>query len=229
MKTYSVYIHTNITNGKMYIGLTRQDPEARWGTGGKNYRNKCPHFWNAIQKYGWDGFIHSVVATDLPKHDACDLEQTLISVYRTQESEHGYNILEGGTSPVIPDEVRKKMSLAKLGNRNGLGHPCSEEKRRKISEAQKGRKLTDDHKAKLSAAKKGIPHAPPSDVTRKKISDSHAKKPVYCEETNTVYESVQACAKQLGVQPTAVCACCKGRHKSTGGYHLQYYNNTINA
>ena len=229
METYSVYIHTNIANGKMYIGLTRQAPEARWGVGGKNYHDKCPHFWNAIQKYGWDGFIHSVVATDLSEADACDLEQTLISAYQTQESSHGYNIMEGGTSPTIPDEVRQKMSLAMRGNRNGLGHPCSAEKKRKISEAQKGRKLTDEHKAQLSAAKKGSHHASPSEETRRKISNSHAKKPVYCKETDMIYESIQACAKQLEVQPTAVCACCKGRLKSTGGYHLKYYNNTINA
>ena len=40
------------------------------------------------------------------------------------------------------------------GNQNGLGHPCSEEKKKKISEAQKGRKFTEEHKQKLSEAAK---------------------------------------------------------------------------
>lgn len=56
MKNYFVYKHTNQTNGKVYIGLTKQNPESRWGKNGINYKNKCPHFWNAIQKYGWGGF-----------------------------------------------------------------------------------------------------------------------------------------------------------------------------
>lgn len=99
-------------------------------------------------------------------------------------------------------------------------------KKHKISKAQKGRKLTEEHKMKLSKAKAGKTHASPSEETKKKISDSHDKKPIYCIETNTVYPSVQECARQLKLYATNICKCCKGKIKSTGGYHLQYYNNT---
>ena len=51
-KTYCVYKHENIINHKVYIGITCQKPEYRWGHDGCNYK-ECPIFWRAIQKYGW--------------------------------------------------------------------------------------------------------------------------------------------------------------------------------
>lgn len=225
---YCVYQHVNTINGKRYVGITKQAPEARWGCDGKKYRS-TPHFWSAIQKYGWDNFLHEILFDGLTREEACAKEIELIAKFHTQDKSYGYNITEGGSAPSQPDEIRMLMSEKMRGNQNGLGHPCSEEKKQKISNAQKGRHLTEEHKAKLSAAKAGKTHAPPSDETRKKISDSHAKKAVYCEETDTVYASIQSCARELGLQPTAVCACCKGRHKSAGGYHLKYYDDTIKA
>ena len=225
---YYVYQHINKINGKRYIGITKQNPESRWGTDGTNYKSS-PYFYSAIQKYGWDNFSHEILFNGLTKEEACDKEIELIAYFQTQDKQHGYNIMEGGSAPVIPEEVRKLMSEKMRGNKNGLGHACPEEKKRKISEAQKGRKLTKEHKAKLSMAKKGCNHASPSAETRKKISDSHAKKQVYCEENDVVYESIQSCAKELSLDPTEVCACCKCKHKSTHGYHFRYYNDTIKA
>ena len=216
-------------NGKRYVGITSQRPENRWGVNGNNYKNKCPHFWNAIQKYGWDNFDHLVVERHLSKEDACAMEIELIRIFNTQDRNHGYNTMSGGTAPSIPKEVRDKMSLSMMGNKNGLGHPCTDEKKRKISEAQKGRRLTKEHREKLSRAKAGVHRGTPREETRRKISNSHKKAPVYCEETNTVYPSIQECARQLGLQATNVCRCCKGKLKSTGGFHLSYHNNTINA
>lgn len=228
---YCVYRHVNKTNGKQYIGLTRQLPEQRWGKNGSNYKNKCPHFWAAIQKYGWDNFDHEVVADNLTKDDACQLEKDLIRMYNTQSREHGYNTLEGGTAPSLPEDVRRKIATGLQNNQNGKGHPCSDEKKRKISEAQKGRRLTDEHKRKLSIAKRGKHHASPTEETKKKISDSHAKTPIYCVETDTVYPSIQQCARALGLWATLICKCCKGKLKSTGGYHFRYYkdDDAINA
>ena len=150
---YTVYQHKNKINSKIYFGITSRNPIERWGNNGCNYKS-TPHFYSAIQKYGWDNFEHNILYENLTKEEACDIEQMLIKEYHTQDRECGYNILEGGQASQLPKEIREKMSKAMMGNQNGLGHPCTEEKKKKISMAQKGKKLTEQHKAKLSEAAK---------------------------------------------------------------------------
>lgn len=114
-----------------------------------------------------------------------------------------------------------------MGNKNGLGKPCSEEKKEKIRSAQIGKTLSKEHREAISKAKKGKTHKSLNEESRKKIADAHVKTPVYCEETNTIYESIQECARQLNLWATLVCKVCKGKLKTTGGYHLSYYNDNI--
>ena len=116
-----------------------------------------------------------------------------------------------------------------MGNTNGAGHTCSEEKKKKISEAQKGRQFTEEHKQKLSEAAKQR-HVPCSEEKRQKLSQNYPnKRKVYCEELDTVYESVQDCGRQLGIPATNISKLCNGRGKTLKGYHLKYYDDTINA
>lgn len=224
---YIVYIHRNKVNNKRYIGITKRTTIERWGSKGQRYKKSNPYFYNAIEKYGWDNFEHIIYAEGLSKKDACEIEIKLIKEYKSQEKEFGYNIESGGTNSLMSEETKQKISKALKGNKNGQGIKCSEEKKKKISEAQKGRKLTEEHKQKLSLAKKGKPHKSPSIETRNKISNSHKKCPVFCEETNTVYESIQDCARKLNLSATWVCSCCKNKCKSVKGYHIRYYIDVI--
>ena len=52
------------------------------------------------------------------------------------------------------DETKGKMSEAKKGNKYCLGRKISSESRRKISESKKGKKFSEEHKRKLSEARK---------------------------------------------------------------------------
>lgn len=89
---YCVYAHVNKTNGKMYIGITN-NAEHRWARNGEQYRG-CIHFYNAIQKYGWDGFDHIVLISNIPLDMAATMEAELIKKYNSIEN--GYNIKSGG-------------------------------------------------------------------------------------------------------------------------------------
>lgn len=93
MAKYKVYLHTNKTNGKVYVGITKQAVERRWQNG---HGYAGTFFGNAIAKYGWDGFTHEVWFTGLRKEDACSMEQAMILYFHSNEREHGYNISEGG-------------------------------------------------------------------------------------------------------------------------------------
>lgn len=224
---YTVYQHKNKINGKIYIGITMQEPEQRWGSNGINYKSS-PHFYSAIQKYGWDNFEHNILFQNLTKEEACKKEQELIAEYNSMDRDFGYNSTSGGESFTMNKETKQKISQALMGNKNGLGHPCSEEKKKKISEAQKGRQLTEEHKQKLSEAAKKR-HTPCSEQAKESIRKASHKKPIYCEELDQIFESVQECARQLNLYATNISKACRGIIHTTGGYHFKYYDDTINA
>jgi hypothetical protein len=83
------------------------------------------------------------------------------------------------------EEARAKRSAALKGNKNCYGNHPSEESRRKMSIAGKGRHPTDEARAKISAANKGERNhnfgKHPSKETREKMSAtrSGAKNPNY--------------------------------------------------
>ena len=224
---YTVYQHKNKINGKIYIGITSQKPEDRWGSQGCNYK-LSPHFYSAIQKYGWNNFEHNILFTGLTKEQAYLKEQELIKEYDLMNREFGYNSTSGGDIFVMNKETKQKISQAMMGNQNALGYPCSEEKKKKIRDAQKGRKFTEEHKQKLSEAAKNR-HVPCSEKKKQTLKEKSNKKPIYCEELNKVFESVQECSRQLGIPATNISKLCNGRGKTLKGYHLRYYSDTINA
>ena len=159
---FDVYIHTSPDN-KRYIGITSNPLHVRWGRGGCCYKDNA-HFWNAIQKYGWDNFKHEVVASGLSLQEACDTEVSLIAQYDTMNSEHGYNHTTGGNWSTPDDVTRQKLSRAlKLRGQDPdyrekisqslLGHPVSLETRAKISKANTGKNMPESFCAKQRARK----------------------------------------------------------------------------
>lgn len=107
---YCVYIHTNKSNGKVYVGQTRQEPTKRWKNG-LGY-DRCPYFFKAIQKYGWDGFEHEIIASHLTKTEADNFEKLLINKLNSANPVFGYNLSEGGsgTSGCMSEETKRKIS-----------------------------------------------------------------------------------------------------------------------
>ena len=220
-REYTVYKHTNIINGKVYIGITKQKPYKRWGTNGCNYKS-TPHFYAAIIKYGWDNFSHEILFSGLTKEEACEIEITLIKENKSQNRDFGYNITEGGDTPSMPQEIRERLSKALKGNKNGLGKIFTEERKKHISESLKGKKFSEERKKKLSLAKKGKTHKPISMEARKKIADKHKKKPVYCPELNQYFPSIQECARQTKIEATRICRACKKNKGTVCGLHFMY-------
>lgn len=152
---YCVYKHTT-PNGKVYIGQTCREPNIRWANG---FGYKHQMFYNAIQKYGWNNIQHEILFEGLTKDEADKKEIELISYYDSTNPERGYNIAVGGGTT--------------------LGVKCSEETRRKISEAHKGMKRSEESIRKQSETLKGRIH---TDETKKKIGEANSKR-IWSEES----------------------------------------------
>lgn len=102
-------MHTLISDGRKYIGITCQKPEKRWRNG-KGYKHSAC-FWNAIQKYNWDNFRHEILFENLTKEQACNKEKALIKLFNTMDHNYGFNLTQGGEHYEITEEVRKKISI----------------------------------------------------------------------------------------------------------------------
>lgn len=108
---YCVYIHTLKTDGRKYIGITRQLPKDRWGKNGKGY-TKNEYFWRTIQKYGWDTFKHEILFENLTKEQACNKERALIKLFNTTNCNYGFNISFGGECTCTSEDTKLKISKA---------------------------------------------------------------------------------------------------------------------
>ncbi len=196
-KLWKVYVHTNIENGKRYVGITsRINPEIRWRNG-RGY-NENPHFKKAIDKYGWDGFTHEVLLDGLTGDNAKAMERELIALWNTQNPKFGYNMTSGGDG--TPDyhpsvETRKKLSFTRM--RENL----SSETRKRKSDAMHNRILSDEHKRKI-----GEGNSKPIDMFDK--SGNFIKS----------FDSATAAEKELKISHSHISQCCNKSRKSAGGY-----------
>lgn len=166
--TYCVYAHINMINGKMYIGQTihGNNPNKRWSNG--NGYKHCPHFWSAICKYGWENFEHEIIASRLTSEEAGTFEELLISTLDTTNNDKGYNVLPGGDSKILPEEVKAKIGdAARERLKDKHNHPFygkhgslaafygkhhTSESRKKISESQKEKYISKETREKNRAA-----------------------------------------------------------------------------
>ena len=220
---YLIYCHVNKINGKRYVGYTSyiNNPNKRWrdGLGYLNSHHKV--FEAAIRKYGWDNFEHLILENNLMTlEEAKAREQHWISFYHTYVGDlecNGYNATKGGEGSkgrVVSDAEREYRRQIKLGTK------ATEETKRKMSEARKGKpqNLTEKKLAQLEACGKALVKA-----ARKKC------RPVVCVETGERWASLTEAAIGIGVAETTIGACLHGRQKTVKGLHIKYENDVKEA
>ena len=126
-------------------------------------RNRHKHFYRALRKYGEDAFywIHE----PWPVEDLNEGERLLIKEF--DSFHNGYNMTEGGEGGKgykHTEESKRKIGLASKGRRSTLGYKHSEESKKNMSIAQKGNKNGIGNKSRL-----GMKH---SLISRNKMSDA---------------------------------------------------------
>lgn len=233
-------MHVNKINNKIYIGITCQDVEKRWKKG-FGYQ-QCPHFWNAICKYGWDNFEHIIFADNLTKDDATKMEIMLIALYNTRNSMYGYNVSRGGDGNCDfkhTEESKKKMSESHMGmvvpqdvrekiSKTLSGKIVSDETRKKLSAATT-LQMTEDAKEYLRNINLGRKH---TEETRKKMSIAKSKEVIQFDLSDNIiaeFVGVATASKQTGIDKSCIANCCCGRknHATAGGFKWRYKDDWI--
>ena len=148
---YTVYEHIS-PMGKRYVGITRQSLTQRFGRNGIQYKTSNRHFWNAIQKYGWDNFQHRIIAEGLTHEQACRIE--ISEIAKDKVTNNSYNITDGGdgrTGTKHSDETKAKISAAKTGKKTCRDYSyVPMEVREKISKTLTGHKQSIETRRKCS-------------------------------------------------------------------------------
>ncbi len=199
INNYIVYKHIS-PSGKVYIGITCQKPERRWGKNGERYLHKSrfgyTHFGKAIKKYGWENIKHEILFSNLTMEDACKIEKELIKKYNSDNILYGYNLTSGGESYRVSHYTREKLSLMRKGRK------ISQETREKLRLANIGKHASEEAKRKMSLAKIGKPSPkkgiPVSEETRNKISLANKGKHLGIPLSEETKKKISMKAKERG-------------------------------
>jgi len=180
--TCGIYKITNIINGKIYIGCSK-DIARRWRAHikGRNDRKHLVH--HAIIKYGIEQFTFEILI-QCPNICFDYWEKYYIEKYNCMVP-NGYNLSGGGRyNVIVSDETRKRLSESQKGK------VISDETKLKISENSKKLKHSNEAKRKMSESHKGKVHP--------KMSSPMEKNPkaVKVEYNGKIY----GCKKELYIE-----------------------------
>lgn len=171
---WTVYSVTHRATGRQYIGVTCRPVSRRWDQHRSDARKG--RGWllaKAIREHGAEAFDFAVIVSHLNEAAGKETECRLIALL-----EPAFNITPGGDAmPVMTPEQRAAKSASMMGKSlNPVGHQVTLATREKIAAALRGRKASEETRAKLRGR---VPHnrgVPVSAETRSKIS--RAKKGV---------------------------------------------------
>lgn len=187
MKKYNyVYKITNLVNNKIYIGKHSTDDLE------DGYMGSGVRLHQAYKKYGLENFNKEVIDYYTTEVELNQGEIYWIAKFNSTDPTVGYNLTYGGDGLTATEEIRRKLSEAKKGKQIWLGKTHSEETKQKISETLKCNPLNEERKRKISEAKKGQQPwlgKQHSEETKQKISESLKGKPLSEETKRKISQS----------------------------------------
>ena len=181
---YTVYKPTS-GDGRVYIGMTHQTLNKRCRKGGYQENSVIGQ---AIKEFGWDTFKVSIIAEHLSKSEAECLEMKNIANYNSTDPTKGFNVALGGN-------IQGRHSLVT---------------RKKMSDGQKGRKLSKSHIQKL--------HKPKLNGALRRKVLQYDLNGNFLREYNSLCEAaeaVSACKNSIGL-------CCNHHQHTSVGYKWEW-------
>ncbi len=182
-----IYKAINKINGKIYIGQTVKLLHKRIIEHVCCALNKkdIMYFHKAIRKYGKENFKWEIITQCNSRGELDKAEIDMIKKYNTFGD--GYNLNYGGEGNAgfkHTEEARKKMSKAQKGKNNyNYGKHRTEKTKKKISNANRGKTRSEEVRKRKSESMKGEKNhnygRPRTEETKKKIGDANRGKKCY--------------------------------------------------
>lgn len=213
-KPFYVYVHRRATDGRVfYVG--------KGSARRLHHKGRNPHWHNIVNKHG---FTAHIVMRFENETCAFSFERALIDFYGKSNL---CNLSDGGeggsTGSVRTKEQREKYSRSKMGENNPMyKRVVPQEVRDKLSKALmanppwKGKKLSEDHKLKLSESHKGHMGG-----------KHHASRPIItgCGKEFDSIASAVIWLRSNGhhrASQSAISRCCAGHGKTAYGFTWRY-------
>jgi len=222
-----VYKYTNKVNGKVYIGITSRGLERRH----KEHLMEVDRasrnlpFYNALRKYGEENFELEQIDTADSYDELLEKEKFYIKLYNSfvdSLDSNGYNATIGGDGIVGLDrsgeknsfygknhtkETRKRMSVLKRkwiieNGHTRTGAKLSEETKRLIGQAHKGKTISE--KQRKEQSKKMSGHKHPNSLK------------VKCITTGEVFNYMGEACEKYGIDRSNLTKHCKGKTRWCG-------------
>ena len=202
------YILHHVGSDKVYIGSTGNMHERR-KEHIKRLKSGKHHSKDLLEVYNQDEWVEFFIKPFNTKEEAFDEEQRLLNKYFNED--YVFNIAPSARTQKglvhSPETIakmtttRNRPEMIEASRQRMLGKPNTEEQKRKISEALKGRTISEKNRQITSALFKGVLR---TDDVKKNIKKGILEKidPVYCE--GKVYESVAEAARQLNLGHSTV-------------------------
>lgn len=218
-----IYKIENLINHHLYVGQSI-DIKKRWRehkSGAFNENNKDYNMviYKAIRKYGIENFEFSIIEL-CDKDDLNDREVYWIEYYDSYTN--GYNASKGGDNY---EHIGNIIELYDLEGNYVTEYPNMKEVSRNIHVSYSvvcqvvyGRRLSaKGYQMKVKNSEKQI---------SKYKSRQGGSIPVYqlndSDNVINTYESSYDAARQLGLDPSCIIKCCKGKMIHHGGYKWRY-------
>lgn len=155
-----IYSIRNLENGKIYIGsainLGRRWTEHKYRLNNNTHTN--PHLLRSWNKYGKDNFEFSIIE-ECNSDMLVIREQAWINYYQSNNPDKGYNIRDAGSRGKLSEETRRKISEASKGRKASketiakrTGLKRSEETKAKMRSARSKQVISQETKDKIRKA-----------------------------------------------------------------------------
>lgn len=226
-KSMVIYLLTDTTNGKQYVGKTTGKLGKRIR---QHRRTKHTYVDRMIGAHGWENCTVEILDECATPAELNEREIYRIATLGTR-APNGYNLTEGGEGSSGYKFTQESIQRLSLSHR--MYHIVCVETGMIFDTAAEAAAWAGVQKAAIFRACNGISRtaggyhwfyqeAPHLADHKPKVRENKNKRAVICVETGQIFESVSAAAKWAGVGKASIIRACNKKHRLVKGYHWQY-------